>query len=94
MSGVRISPQVVLRTPRPAEFPEREKGFEPSTSTLARGNDAVSRGDLTLQITKSQPAALPGRSTRFAEVVLLVVLRDVRITRCRVAASAQSSPLD
>ena len=50
------------------------------------------------KIAKSQPHALPGRSTRFAEVVLLVVLCDVelsaeigvplpRTANCRMLAS-------
>jgi hypothetical protein len=48
-------------------FPERETRFEPESERLARARfPAVTR---RYKIAKSQPAALPGRSTRFAEVV-------------------------
>src|SRR5688500_15045497 len=75
--GARISAQVVLRRARPTELSEPEKGFEPRRLPWQGGTTAFLAVTRRYKIAKSQPQALPGRSTRFAEVVLLVVLRDL-----------------
>jgi hypothetical protein len=55
----------------------RARTLAPTTTTLASRNDGVSCSDSALQDREITTTALPGRSTRFAEVVLEMVLCDV-----------------